>query len=281
MLVKEKLEGLAHLLALSSVTAAVVFMTATAIRSSETLAPPQEIDFQLVPGAERQAVSELSLQSTDLDNEANPALIVVSRSDQPIAAYESPDSERTPTLHVPVGPSGETTFLAVLAAHEMFGEWSERTVQGQWIEVYLPVRPNGSTGWIKLEDTRLHTNRFRIEVDRSRFMLRIYEFDQLIREADVAIGTGSTPTPAGTFYTTELIETVDPEGPYGPYAFALSGYSETISDFNGGPGIIGVHGTNEASAIGTAVSFGCIRVENEVVEFMAATLPVGTPIEIS
>ena len=33
-----------------------------------------------------------------------------------------------------------------------------------WAQVLLPVRPNGTTGWVKKSDVRLTPNRFRIEV---------------------------------------------------------------------------------------------------------------------
>jgi len=36
----------------------------------------------------------------------------------------------------------------------------------------------------------------------------------------------------------------DPSGPYGPYAYSLSGYSNVLTTFHGGDAIIGLHGTN-------------------------------------
>ena len=42
-----------------------------------------------------------------------------------------------------------------------------------------------------------------------------------------------------------------PNGAYGPYAYGLSGFSNVLDEFNGGDGVIGIHGTNEPEAIGT------------------------------
>ncbi|MCP5032969.1 MAG: L,D-transpeptidase [Actinomycetia bacterium] len=96
----------------------------------------------------------------------------------------------------------------------------------------------------------------------------------------IAIGTGETPTPIGSLFTTVLYEVPDPSGPYGPYAFALSGFSEVLSSFGGGDGLIGIHGTNDPSSLGTEVSHGCIRIPNDLITQMAEMVPLGTPVRI-
>jgi len=78
-----------------------------------------------------------------------------------------------------------------------------------------------------------------------------------------------------------LIKTPNPSGAYGPYAFGLSGFSDTLTTFNGGPGQLGIHGTNEPSAIGTQVSHGCIRMSNDDITRLARMLPLGTPVQIA
>ena len=72
----------------------------------------------------------------------------------------------------------------------------------------------------------------------------------------------------------------DGNGPYGTHAYGLSGFSETLDSFNGGDGVIGIHGTNDPGSLGTDVSHGCIRVANDVIDEMATFLPLGTPVEI-
>ena len=46
--------------------------------------------------------------------------------------------------------------------------------------------------------------------------------------------------------------------------------------------MIGIHGTNEPDKVGTDVSSGCIRLNNEDIERMVEEigLPLGTPVEI-
>ncbi len=94
------------------------------------------------------------------------------------------------------------------------------------------------------------------------------------------MGKSTTPTPPGEYYLTELIRPSNPDGVYGPYAFGLSAFSETLKSFAGGPGQLGLHGTNEPDKVGTDVSHGCIRLTNDVISKLARTLPLGTPVQI-
>ena len=152
----------------------------------------------------------------------------------------------------------------------------------EWIDVYLPIEPNGSTGWVRRDEVSLTNNPYRIEIDRASYSLQVYELDELLVDTTIAVGTGDTPTPVGEFYLLELLAPPDPTGPYGPYAFGLSGFSEVLTEFGGSDqAIIGIHGTNDPSSLGTDVSHGCIRLENDVIEELALTLPLGTPVRIT
>jgi lipoprotein-anchoring transpeptidase ErfK/SrfK len=154
------------------------------------------------------------------------------------------------------------------------------TVRTDWLEVYLPVRPNGSTGWIRAGDVTVATVTYRVDVLRAEHRLRVYDKGRLVRELPVAIGTRSTPTPGGTFYLKELLIPSNPGGFYGPYAYGLSGFSNVLTSFGGGEGVIGIHGTNEPGVIGTDVSHGCIRLRNADITWLARRLPLGTPVRI-
>jgi lipoprotein-anchoring transpeptidase ErfK/SrfK len=69
-------------------------------------------------------------------------------------------------------------------------------------------------------------------------------------------------------------------GPWGPAALGLSARSDTITEFNGGDGIVGIHGTNRPGSIGQAASLGCIRLPNDVILQLHELVPIGTPVEI-
>lgn len=150
-----------------------------------------------------------------------------------------------------------------------------------WVQVYLPERPNGSTGWVKAADVTLTRNPYKVQVFLDEFTLKVLKNDQPVQQIAIGVARDNTPTPGGLYYTTELIKTPDPSGAYGPYAFGLSGFSDTLTTFNGGPGQLGIHGTNQPEAIGTKVSHGCIRMNNTDITALAKLLPLGTPVEIS
>ena len=151
---------------------------------------------------------------------------------------------------------------------------------GDWVRVLLPMRPNGSEGWVRAEDVVLAANAYRIEVDLSEFELTAYKHDREVLETRAAIGTGGTPTPTGLFFTTILAKPSDPASPYGKYAYGLSAYSEVLNTFAGGDGQVAIHGTNQPSLIGSAVSHGCIRVDNPTITKIARLIPLGTPVRI-
>jgi lipoprotein-anchoring transpeptidase ErfK/SrfK len=153
--------------------------------------------------------------------------------------------------------------------------------QGAWLQVLLPIRPNGSTGWIRSADVTVASNPYTIDIALAEHRLVVRNGDAVVVDTPIGVGTASTPTPGGKYYLKELLQPPDPAGAYGPYAYGLSGFSNVLDDFNGGDGVIGIHGTNEPEAIGTDVSHGCIRVDNATITQMAGMLPLGTPVHIS
>jgi lipoprotein-anchoring transpeptidase ErfK/SrfK len=154
--------------------------------------------------------------------------------------------------------------------------------QPGWVQMYLPIRPNGSTGWLPADQVTLSTHPYRIEALLDDFTLRVLKNDQVIYETAIGVSRDNAPTPGGLYYTTELIQPPTDDTVYGRYAYGLSGFSETFNSFNGGAGQLGIHGTNEPDKIGQKVSAGCIRLRNEDITYLVETLklPVGVPVEI-
>lgn len=186
-----------------------------------------------------------------------------------VVAHTEPSGDAAELLRLanPLASGAPLTFL-VLA-----------TVEG-WYQVQLPVRPNGTTAWIRAADVTTETLSYRVEVELGAKQVTVYSGDQVVLRAPVGVGAEPNPTPGGTFYLLELIEPPDPGGSYGPLAFGLSGFSETLTSFAGGDGRLGLHGTNDPASLGSAVSHGCIRVSNDTILELAALLPLGTPITI-
>jgi lipoprotein-anchoring transpeptidase ErfK/SrfK len=152
--------------------------------------------------------------------------------------------------------------------------------RGNWLQVLLPVRPNGSTGWIRTRDVRIIENRYRIAVELGAHRITVFDGDAVLLQEPVAVGAVATPTPPGRYFLRVLLRAPNPNTVYGPYAYGLSGYSEVLTSFNGGDGELGIHGNNDASVLGKSVTNGCVRVGNDSITRLAGILPLGTPVDI-
>jgi lipoprotein-anchoring transpeptidase ErfK/SrfK len=168
-------------------------------------------------------------------------------------------------------PNSEGAPLVFLVKSEQVG----------WYQVLLPVPPNQSVGWIRSSDVKTSVTPYRVEVRTHSHRLLVYrDATRLINER-AGVGTSDTPTPGGEYYLTELLQTHSPAGPYGPYAYGLSGQSTTLKSFNGYAPVLGIHGTNDPSHLGKDVSHGCVRVSNATITKLAKLLPLGTPVVIT
>jgi lipoprotein-anchoring transpeptidase ErfK/SrfK len=152
---------------------------------------------------------------------------------------------------------------------------------GEWLEVALPERPNGSTGWVRRTDVELREVDEAIDIDLASRTLTLREAGEIVLTTPVAVGTTEAPTPTGAFYVVDKLTTGDPAGPYGLFALGLSAHSNVLTDFAGGDGQVGIHGTNDPTSIGQAVSHGCIRVPNEVSQTLNDLVDLGTPVTIT
>ncbi len=202
-----------------------------------------------------------------------PVSVVAQASNPQTTVYDSPGGAAVETLDNPIKSGAPLVFLVVQQ-------------QPDWLQVMLPTRPNGSTGWIRAADATLTTHNFRIDVVLSKHLITVMQGPKPILQAPIAVGTSDTPTPEQTFYITELIKPTDgngtyiPDGDYGPYAYGLSGHSDVLQTFGGGDGQLGIHGTNAPQLIGTDVSHGCIRMSNDNITTLADILPLGVPVRV-
>lgn len=148
-----------------------------------------------------------------------------------------------------------------------------------WYRALLPLRPNGTTGFLPARSLRLSQTLYRLDVDRAHLQLTLWYGCRVAGRYPIGLGTRDTPTPVGTFYLIALVKPPTDGSIYGAYAYGLSAYSDALTNWTGG-GIIGLHGTNDPSSIGKRESHGCIRMLNPDIEHLTKILPLGTPIEI-
>lgn len=180
------------------------------------------------------------------------------------------DSEPTWTFDNPIESGDDLVFLV----DDFDGEDRYR--------VLLPVRPNGSYGWIQVADVELERHNFRIRVELEEFRLTLFDREAEVFTTPIGVARDNAPTPLGQYFTTELIQPPVPDTIYGAFAYGLSGYSETFTSFNGGAGQLGIHGTSDPASIGTNVSAGCIRMLDADITRMVEEFKVapGVPVEV-
>ncbi len=184
--------------------------------------------------------------------------------------FDRPNGQRISFSDPLTNPTYFGTELALLVTAEADG----------WVEVQLPVRPNGTTAWVKVDDYKVTTHRFHAEVQLAKHRLRVWDNKELVVDTSTVVGTEETPTPLGRFYVNDLVPAEDPNGSYGPWILSLSAHSEVLDSFIDGRPVIAIHGTNRPDLLGTDNSNGCIRIPNDLVALLAETVPLGTPVEI-
>jgi L,D-transpeptidase catalytic domain len=150
---------------------------------------------------------------------------------------------------------------------------------GVWIEVRLPILPNGRIGWVQRRSLGgYETVNTHFVIDRGHLRATLYRSGRAVFTAPVGIGADSSPTPAGEFMiSNELTRYANPF--YGPVAFGTTARSAVLTDWPAG-GFVGIHGTDEPELIPGRVSHGCIRMRNHDILRLAALMPVGTPLTI-
>src|SRR5439155_15408662 len=147
-----------------------------------------------------------------------------------------------------------------------------------WLKIALPMRPNGTTGWVLrggLGD--LHSVTTWLVIDRQALRVSFFDRGQRLWSAPAGVGKASTPTPTGLFWVREEF-VLQNQAFYGPYAFGTSAYA-SVSDWPGG-GVVGLHGTSLPQLIPGRPSHGCVRLRNADILWLAQHVPVGTPVSI-
>ena len=243
----------------TTTTATPAATTSTSTTPTTTTAPTDTTTTTAPPSA------------TDLPATTNPTpdspFTVATAVGEWLDAYRAPGSQDVWWSFSNPGPYEGDRVLLVL------GE------QDGWLHVDLPVRPNGTTGWVRQEDVSLTTHTARILVDLSDRRLWAWQNGALVTEGWIALGKEETPTPVGEYYVNEIQAQADPDTLYGSWIIGTSGFSEVLGEVYGGDPALAIHGTNDPSVLGGEVSLGCIRVHNDVVSRLAL-LPLGTPVEV-
>lgn len=153
----------------------------------------------------------------------------------------------------------------------------------QWLKVRLPGRPNGSSGWLPRDRVKLEHSPNYLVIDLSRRMVLVYgKNGRRTARIPVVIGKPGTPTPRGLFAIYDRVLQSDRHGFVGPWVVPLTAHSNKLRRFDGGPGLVALHGRDGASFLDplrSASSHGCVRMNNSWIRKMVK-LRLGTAVRI-
>lgn len=176
-------------------------------------------------------------------------------------------------------------YSDVKITFQRFDEFNEPRVfrivgeSGDFYNVQVPMRPNGSTGYIRKSEVDVISTDQRILIDLSERSVIVWNGDEVVLDTTGTIGQPGTPTPTGSFYVRNVFEWYA-DSIYGPYVIPLSAYSESIDQINGGDAVVAIHGTQRPDLVGAAASLGCVRLENDALRALAAIVEPGAPVEV-
>jgi lipoprotein-anchoring transpeptidase ErfK/SrfK len=146
-----------------------------------------------------------------------------------------------------------------------------------WYRISVPMRPNGTTGWIPAASVSLSPTVSLIVVHRTSRTIDVYWHGRHALHASVAVGAPGRETPLGHYYVQARF--VPDDSFLGVFAVETSAYSK-LTEWPGG-GVVGIHGTSMPQLLGQAVSHGCVRVSNQTAAVLRRFAPLGTPIWIT
>lgn len=173
------------------------------------------------------------------------------------------------------GPLNQNGVPTVFSALEAF---LGARCKAAWYRVRVPVKPNGTSGYVRARAVNLRLLRSEIVIDVSARRVTVFQRGRAVFGTEAAVGAPATPTPLGRFYVNQRFRD-DPNGPYGWAAIGISAFSEVLTAWpQGGP--VAIHGTNRPSLLGLPVSNGCIRVSNDAIRRFWQLAPTGTPVLI-
>ncbi|KRB77393.1 hypothetical protein ASE01_11795 [Nocardioides sp. Root190] len=236
-------------------------------REGESPSPASEPE-KKAPVAEKVDLTSLPASSTKTTIKAAPRdprpnkvpKGTVVHPKRTVALYDAPDG--TPFAKIAAKQFGDT-WLPVITRNR------------DWVQVLLPSKPNGSTGWIRSKELEEAHSRFLVKVHLGARTLQLFEDNREVGTWTVAIGAPDTPTPTGRTFV--LGHITDDKQPFSPVILPLGNHSDTLDSYGGGPGTVALHGWTDPAVFGKAVSHGCVRVPDDALELLR-TIPTGTPV---
>lgn len=194
----------------------------------------------------------------------------------PAKATASPGSGRLLARIGPVAPLG--------GGEAQFAVTAQRLVGGRlFVRILLAQRPNGAAGWVSGDDVALLRTPWQLTIDLRARAVEVRRDGRRVKRFAAVVGAPLSPTPRGRFAVSELLPQRPATGFFGTWVLPLTAFSDTYTEYQGGPGRVAIHGrggSSLATPLGTAGSHGCIRLANGDANWLANRIVPGVPVTI-
>ncbi len=255
--------------------------------------PPSSVDSDIAGAGDLPTVAEIlagdperrgfvAVARDDAGDGLSEALLPEGLADvRTIPVYDEPNGE--PRILVDDKTAAGVTRVYPLR-HEVGGTALALRVvdsdpSGDWLLVQAPHRPSDSVVWVRSADFDLGPLRRRIEIDLSGAgSLQVLQGDDVVFEAPIAQGRGSSPTlMRRAFVYSAMSVSDDISATYGTAILSLGPNSQRSADLGGDllPRTF-VHGTDGETLLGQRVTLGEIRVASDDLGVVLALVTPGT-----
>ena len=152
-----------------------------------------------------------------------------------------------------------------------------RNIEENWIQVSMPIRPHGTTAWVKRDSVSITEHKAKVIVDKYTGLLEGWENGELLFKESFDSGSEEHPTPLGDFYINEI--NVESNEISGRKLVGINAFSTTIDPTSEGDPAIAFLARESNEGSEEPSTRGCIRVSKKVLDLITG-LPLGTPVQI-
>jgi lipoprotein-anchoring transpeptidase ErfK/SrfK len=152
--------------------------------------------------------------------------------------------------------------------------------RGRWLGVTTDALPNGMLGWVDARTARVRTVAVALRVRLAQRRLDVVVGARVLRSFAIGVGTAASPTPTGRFAVAEKLDGTRYGPVWGCCILGLSAHQpHPPGSWSAGRDyLVAIHG---GGGIGTAVSGGCLHLDDASLRYLMRTVPVGTPVFVS
>ena len=152
-----------------------------------------------------------------------------------------------------------------------------RSIEEEWVQVSMPIRPHGTNAWVKRESVLITEHKAKVIVDKYTGLLEGWKNGELLFKESFASGSEEHPTPLGDFYINEI--SADGNDALNAQLVGITAFSTSIDPTSEGDPAIAFLANEVNEGSDELTTRGCIRVSNEVLNLLSG-LPLGTPVQI-